>query len=647
VYFVKIKTKLQLIITVNVLLMVCIFSVSLLWQKQAEKQLARQNLVMELNLAIFDQSRLREEYFLYQEDRSKEQFLLLHKHIGGLLERISRTFTGLEEKASLFKMTGFHNNIESYWGQVVDLDKSTAVHNATVQALRERIVSQMLVNAHSLYREGLNVLQLANEEKMIQNNLAHLFINIFFGVLSLFIVSFALIVIRNIVHPLTMLHKGTEVIALGNLDYKTNIRTRDEIGQLSTAFDVMTEKLHNITVSRDELSKEIELRKQVEAALRKSEEKYRMAFMTSPDSIMITRLSDGMLVSVNKGFTEMSGYAEKDVLGKTSLEINLWKNPADRKNLIEELKAHGEVRNYNACFLTKDKEIYGLISASIIELNAVPHVLNFCRDITELKRTETELLHLNEILELRVSQEVERNLKHEHMLIQQSRMAAMGEMIGNIAHQWRQPLNSLGMLLFNIKDAYQFNTLDAAYLDQAVADGSRMVQKMSTTISDFANFFRPDKEMKIFSMLAQIKEAIALVESSFQNSNISIHIDAPHVLRLLGFPNEYSQVLLNLLTNAKEAILVHNQPYAGRVEIVLTAQDGQGCVSVCDNGGGVPEEILDRIFDPYFSTKERGSGIGLYMSKMIIERNMNGRITAKNIDGGAKFSVCAPLAAES
>ncbi len=343
----------------------------------------------------------------------------------------------------------------------------------------------------------------------------------------------------------------------------------------------------------------------------------------------------------------MSGYAEKDVLGKTSLEINLWKNPADRKNLIEELKAHGEVRNYNACFLTKDKEIYGLISASIIELNAVPHVLNICRDITELKRTETELLHLNEILELRVSQEVERNLKHEHMLIQQSRMAAMGEMIGNIAHQWRQPLNSLGMLLFNIKDAYQFNTLDAAYLDQAVADGSRMVQKMSTTISDFANFFRPDKEMKIFSMLAQIKEAIALVESSFQNSNISIHIDAPHVLRLLGFPNEYSQVLLNLLTNAKEAILVHNQPYAGRVEIVLTAQDGQGCVSVCDNGGGVPEEILDRIFDPYFSTKERGSGIGLYMSKMIIERNMNGRITAKNIDGGAKFSVCAPLAAES
>ena len=111
----------------------------------------------------------------------------------------------------------------------------------------------------------------------------------------------------------------------------------------------------------------------------------------------------------------------------------------------------------------------------------------------------------------------------------------MGEMIGNIAHQWRQPLNALGLLLFNIKDAFQFNTLDAAYLDQAVADGNRLVQKMSTTISDFSNFFRPDKEISVFSALEQIQEAIALVESSFQNSNISIHIDAPHDLKTAGF----------------------------------------------------------------------------------------------------------------
>ena len=111
----------------------------------------------------------------------------------------------------------------------------------------------------------------------------------------------------------------------------------------------------------------------------------------------------------------------------------------------------------------------------------------------------------------------------------------------------------------------------------------------------------------------------------------------------MGFPNEYSQVLLNLLSNAKEAILAHNQTLPGRVDIVIAEQNGQGCVLVRDNGGGIPADILDRIFDPYFSTKGKGSGIGLYMSKMIVERNMMGGITAKNIEGGAEFSVCTSL----
>jgi signal transduction histidine kinase len=269
-------------------------------------------------------------------------------------------------------------------------------------------------------------------------------------------------------------------------------------------------------------------------------------------------------------------------------------------------------------------------------------------EVTERKRVEEELLHLNETLEQRVAQEVEKNMEQERMLIRQSRLAAMGKMIGNIAHQWRQPLNALGLVIYNIQDAYRFNTLDAEYMDQAVADGRRMVEKMSTTISDFSNFFRPEKEIVVFSAMKQIKDAIALVESSFLNSNISIHVDALHDLNLLGFPNEYSQAILNLLSNAKEAILAYNQPHQhlhGRVDIILTEQDGKGWVSVRDNGGGIPIDILDRIFEPYFSTKESGTGIGLYMSKMIIERNMNGSIVARNIEGGAEFIVTTSLAA--
>ncbi len=139
-------------------------------------------------------------------------------------------------------------------------------------------------------------------------------------------------------------------------------------------------------------------RNQAEEALRKSEEKFRKAFFTSPDSICITRLSDGMFISINKGFTEITGYTEEDVAGKTSLEINVWKDPEDRLKIVEELKAKGEVRNYEARFLTKSGEICGLMSTSIIELDGVPHILNITHDITERKLAEEALLKNTEEL---------------------------------------------------------------------------------------------------------------------------------------------------------------------------------------------------------------------------------------------------------
>ena len=258
-----------------------------------------------------------------------------------------------------------------------------------------------------------------------------------------------------------------------------------------------------------------------------------------------------------------------------------------------------------------------------------------------IKRRELE--ELNQSLEERVRQAVEELRKKDQLMITQGRQAAMGEMIGNIAHQWRQPLNALSLLLANIKDAFLYNELDAAYMEQAISDGNRLVQKMSATISDFRNFFRPDKERIIFSANKQVGDAIALMSSGFNHANIALRVNSDEETMLFGFPNEFSQVLLNLLSNSKEAILAHGVE-RGEVVIHIGTKEGKGVVTLRDNGGGIPVELLDKVFEPYFSTKQMGTGIGLYMSKMIIERNMEGTISVRNVEEGAEFTLTTPLA---
>ena len=258
---------------------------------------------------------------------------------------------------------------------------------------------------------------------------------------------------------------------------------------------------------------------------------------------------------------------------------------------------------------------------------------------------QSQLEALNNSLQARVEETVAELRQKDQMLISQSRQAAMGEMIGNIAHQWRQPINALAMLLINIQQSYQFNEMTAEYLDKSVMEGNRLIQKMSTTINDFRNFFMPDKEAVLFSARDQINSAVTLVESAFKSKNISIALEAENDLMLTGFPNEYSQVLLNLLSNAKDAI-TSCDGLEGKVTIRLYQRDAFGCVTVSDNGGGIDAQVIDKIFEPYFSTKSMGTGIGLYMSKMIIEKSMNGTIEARNSQGGAEFTVASPLERE-
>jgi signal transduction histidine kinase len=267
------------------------------------------------------------------------------------------------------------------------------------------------------------------------------------------------------------------------------------------------------------------------------------------------------------------------------------------------------------------------------------------RALDEQRQAQDNLRRLNDTLEQRVHQETTKNREKDHLMIQQSRLAALGEMIGNIAHQWRQPLNTIGLLFTNIKDAYDFGDLDEQYLEECTQNGMNLTQQMSATIDDFRNFFRPNREKVRFSLNKAIREALAVVEAGYGNDHIELVWQVGEDVSTEGFPSEYSQVLLNLLANARDAIL-GRQVAAGRVTIMLVRDGKIAILSVRDNGGGIPDEVLPKVFDPYFTTKEKGTGIGLYMSKMIIENNMNGRIEARNNEGGAEFAVITPLAGE-
>ncbi|MDR2152360.1 MAG: sensor histidine kinase [Helicobacteraceae bacterium] len=238
--------------------------------------------------------------------------------------------------------------------------------------------------------------------------------------------------------------------------------------------------------------------------------------------------------------------------------------------------------------------------------------------------------------------------EHEKIMVQQSKMAAMGEMIGAIAHQWRQPLHSIGLYIQDILDARKFGQLNDEYLKNSVDKTMWQLKFMSSTIDDFSNFFKPDKAKTIFDLSKVAQNSIALVAAQLKSADIDFSFEIPNEpLWCDGYENELGQAMLNLINNAKDAILERRKRGKKRKIVVrLTRDEQKARLEVEDNGGGVPPELMDRVFEPYFTTKDndKGTGIGLYMSKMIVENNMNGVIGVQNGAKGARFFIILPIA---
>ena len=304
---------------------------------------------------------------------------------------------------------------------------------------------------------------------------------------------------------------------------------------------------------------------------------------------------------------------------------------------------------YRAIVATGIEEPYQLIFKELNQTNEKLHKEIDSRvkietelesEINERKSAEEALKLLNQELESRAEIRTQELRVKDEILLLQGRQAAMGEMIGNIAHQWRQPLNTLGLVVQQLLLFYDMGEFNRELLEGNVNLSKGLIKHMSTTIDDFRNFFQPDKEKVEFKVTDAIAGTLSLIEDSFKNQHISVEVVAKDDPVIFGYQNEYGQVLINILNNARDA-LTERGTEDPKVTISIVAEDYKAVVIVSDNAGGIPEEIMEKIFDPYFTTKgpQLGTGVGLFMSKTIIEKNMGGRLSARNTEDGAEFRI--------
>jgi len=285
------------------------------------------------------------------------------------------------------------------------------------------------------------------------------------------------------------------------------------------------------------------------------------------------------------------------------------------------------------------KQVDYILFLQIISLFAIFLIVSIFFLLRE-HRLKKEILQLNIELEDRVKKAIEKSEYQQAMMFHQSRLAQMGEMIGMIAHQWRQPLSAIGAIVANLHIRVELNNLDSKTTLKATDSISNYIQHLSTTIDDFRNFFKPNRETKEVIYTDIIRESLNIIKVSLKNKNIDIIEILDCKDSFYTYSNEIKQVILNLLKNSEDAIIENGilNPY---IKIETYSRDNIYILEISDNGGGIPNSIIENIFDPYFSTKgeSHGTGLGLYMSKIIIEEHCGGRLSVSNREDGVIFRV--------
>jgi PAS domain S-box-containing protein len=379
--------------------------------------------------------------------------------------------------------------------------------------------------------------------------------------------------------------------------------------------------------------------------------------------------TDGIITFVNDEFCKISGYRADELIGQNHNIVRdptvpastfklLWDTIKAKKiykstvknrakdgstfyvntTVIPILDEYGDIAEFIAIRYDVTKEVFykQKLQKKEKELQELNETLE--RKVDEKTK---ELQELNETLELRIKEEILKNEDKQKVMFWQSRLASLGEMLANIAHQWRQPLTELNLTVYNMKKAGidgDSNEVSNLYLDS-----KNIIKNMSTTIENFTNFFKPNKERYYFKIEDSIDESIAILDKLIKQEMVIIKKDIQDI-KVLGISNELSQVIINLIKNSIDAFVL-NSILIREISISVKRIDDFALIEVEDNAGGIKEKNLYKIYEPYFTTKHKsqGTGLGLFMSKMICEKALNGSLDVKSKKTVTTFSIKIPL----
>lgn len=414
------------------------------------------------------------------------------------------------------------------------------------------------------------------------------------------------------------------------------LKDEDEIIGSVIVFGDITDRL-KLEESLREANEKLEGRVESEVARRlESEAIFKTIFDSSPEGILIIN-EGGKIENCNKTAASMLGFEPSEIIGKKPCELSPDVQPEsgffckNAQEMFIQRALDGDEQHFEWVYISKDGS-YRMIEVILSRITRIGkrELLALWRDVTNLREIQKE------------------RESTQALLIQQSKLAEMGAMVGAIAHQWKQPLNAIWLMTQDLKMSYDYGELDSELMERFKNDMGEQVKFMTQTINDFRNFYKPSTVKTKFKVASAIRSVLSLLKGQPAKDEIELVVELDESVFVFGFESEFKQVVLNIISNARDA-LSSSKVKNKIVNIKLFSQNGFAKVQIGDNGGGIDEKLLTggKLFEPYSTTKgESGTGIGLSLGKTIIEKKMHGKLEAKNSEDGALFTIELALARE-